>query len=1019
MKFKTSILLILLAMATLLFCACDDQAPVDTTTPDESLKDYEYIDPTENCANIYDVSATIQEQMRSDYDKYVDKDNNKWESNWKSSSLAPTAQVKIGVSNDATGNYTDNLNGMPALGVDTLNTTVPLMVILELLDDSIISDNNCKLNLESKRTYKGIESGAIGSGMLIIEKSYDNFDWSRIDSSEYQNGLFTTNYRTHYGNNPVLIYTPSGADLNHGVYVRITYIYEAEHTYTGKNLFGFDKQKTDSKIFREQSTFYLCNENLDAVKFHNKTVSDDMFSKAAKDDSGCVSEEYRFAETLTNGAMTVSGFQIDNSMQNVTVSVSKDGFNIQIPENGEFTETGKYDITLTQSIGQRIKHIVLYIDKRPFDEINSYYFGEGFVDGKRIYWEGEYPLFEGGYTKYNILPTTDAYPALYGTITNTSTGKSIKINTNISGATGELLEAGEYIATFYNNPTFETDYPSGDVRIITFRFSLIAKGTAPGPQVNKESLQNYASSNVSDYYPLYYGVTYPSAGPGNITLIFSNYQDAFEFAYNYEKGCVEKQSDGTFRYSGTLSIGVKEKYNSVWDLTDATNFFAEQAVQKLYFDPTDEFTYLTLEESIIENCENLRTLELSKSVFIFFSEEHRNAAVAKNKLPVIAYKKYQYLTPGLNGTVSIGSHDFQFVKDENGYDSAKVVIIDSAGKTINIEYNKDVYQQLKDAECVTGIITIKEETVYGDSVEYQAIYFAEGINTTTAKISFKSKGQNNIIFVSQMSQIDKLEVNSFSFDSITDELDPNAIIKVTKDGEEKIYTFDEALCEVWTSQGEYTVEFINRLGYSYQIEFSIKSSIYINISFIGVGTENLGSITVTKDQTRVVLPLITRYGYNLIGYEDKNGNVYTSFIEPQALEENMILSPIWEAKYFTLTIVNNYGTVIQIIPVQFGNNYTLPSLALNPGETFVGWLLDDEPFEDDTITISQENDIVLVANIYSHKTEENASTTDQEYQTSTDSTRSGCGSVILPSGTVFMIIVSLVAAVFCLKRKED
>ena len=80
---------------------------------------------------------------------------------------------------------------MPALGVDTLNTTVPLMVILELLDDSIISDNNCKLNLESKRTYKGIESGAIGSGMLIIEKSYDNFDWSRIVSSEYQNGLFT------------------------------------------------------------------------------------------------------------------------------------------------------------------------------------------------------------------------------------------------------------------------------------------------------------------------------------------------------------------------------------------------------------------------------------------------------------------------------------------------------------------------------------------------------------------------------------------------------------------------------------------------------------------------------------------------------------------------------------------------------------------------------------------------------------------------------------------------------------
>ncbi len=130
----------------------------------------------------------------------------------------------------------------------------------------------------------------------------------------------------------------------------------------------------------------------------------------------------------------------------------------------------------------------------------------------------------------------------------------------------------------------------GDYREYTFKFFVIAKGTAPGPVINQDNLKSYATSTMVDTYPKYYGVTYQSASKGNITLAFVTKEAAQEYAYQYEKGTVEEQEDGTYRYTGSFLGVQKDEFVSAWDLTDAMNYFAEQAVQLLYFDMSDTFT---------------------------------------------------------------------------------------------------------------------------------------------------------------------------------------------------------------------------------------------------------------------------------------------------------------------------------------------------------------------------------------------------------------------------------------------
>ena len=105
---------------------------------------------------------------------------------------------------------------------------------------------------------------------------------------------------------------------------------------------------------------------------------------------------------------------------------------------------------------------------------------------------------------------------------------------------------------------------------------------------------------------------------------------------------MQKQSDGTYRFNGKIDLQQKQKYDSVWDLTEDEYAWAEENVKKYYFDLSDEFTYQTLSKEVIETYPNLRQLELQNSVIVFADGQREKLATQSERI-VLNEKQYREL----------------------------------------------------------------------------------------------------------------------------------------------------------------------------------------------------------------------------------------------------------------------------------------------------------------------------------------------------------------------------------------
>ena len=154
---------------------------------------------------------------------------------------------------------------------------------------------------------------------------------------------------------------------------------------------------------------------------------------------------------------------------------------------------------------------------------------------------------------------------LNGKLVNLITGSEIELSTNTDFSSDVLSEAGLYQANLNVNETYLSDDVYGDNISFTFNFQLISEGTAPGPQINQENLGIFMSNdNFINSKPVYYGITFSSAFKGYVTLAFATEKEAFDYAYEYMKGMVEIQPDGSFRYDGDISLSQKIKYESLF-----------------------------------------------------------------------------------------------------------------------------------------------------------------------------------------------------------------------------------------------------------------------------------------------------------------------------------------------------------------------------------------------------------------------------------------------------------------------
>ena len=808
-----------------------------------------------------------------------------------------------------------------------------------------------KWGKKEKEQINGIMTGEIGKGAIVVQTSKDGINWTDVEKGRYANGLYSTDFGSYYeANQNVLVYTPAGTDVLNGIYIRVYFAYQV-----------YNKSEKEYKDYVEEYQFYLCSNELGAVTFHNLSVTEQLEEVLGDADDTTVAL-YKSAETMLSGACTTTGFSIDTSKNpTVTYTVKKNGTTVAIPSNHTFSATGKYDISITSAVGDK-RDVTIYVDRNNDEETLALYFGNSFLSGKRIFAEGEYPVYEGGEVNYNISAVPDSFLPISGTITNQSTGSTITIDGTREAKSGVITEAGSYVAEFTTNPGFSGDKSSGDTRVIVFRFSVIPNGTAPGPKVNQNSLSDYSHSSMIDAYPLYYGLTYQSASKGYITLAFATKEAAINFAYEYEKGMVEKQADGSYRYNGAFFVAQKERYDSAWDLTDAVNYFAEQAVQPLYFDASDPFLTLTLAPDVLEKYSNLRTLELQHSVVIF-AEGQKEQLTAIDALPIINDKPYSYLNITTGSTIK-GTSDFRFVTDRfGGIDSAAVVITDCNGTEYDMSYSRSVGQQLKAKGCPSGIVTITETTKFGDTATYQAIYIAPDDNQTTVTLTCYDGSNTREVIVTKDSTDQGIVADSFAIKDIVDSLDPYALVIVKNRNRTYPYVVGTTVNEIWSDAGEYTITCVNRLGYGYSFTITVSESDNVAISFKGEGTEEIPAILSFNGAKNVALPTITRYGYQLVGFMDSHEQLYTDAIPTITSQGEIELTAVWKASTTSITLLDENGAQIQTMEADYGRTYDLPGYTPKNGGEFLGWSLNGSILEEMKLTVTTEDPISVTASV--------------------------------------------------------
>lgn len=895
-------------------------------------------------------------------------------------------------------------NGFDGYGVSGKRAGVYLNVdarrIPNASDWEIYADSYGKKEKETigkSDDYEGVLTGQVDKGALVVLKSSDGIHWEEAKSVCTK----TTDFYSYYGEKgDVHIYDPDGKDVLNGVYLKILYAYEMYQNST----------KTYDRCL-EVYEIYLCSGDLNAVTFKNMSVTDEVIKNQIGEDKEYRMEIYKSAQSLKNGSCSVSGFEVDTTKNpTVTYTVKHDGNNIAIPSDHKFTASGRYDIALKGALGNK-SVVTLFVDRLSSDEAFEKYFSSEFISGVRIFSEGEFPEFEGGKTKYHISAIDEGFLPISGTINNTRSNKEIKITGNRKSKEGTISEPGEYIATFTTAQRSDEGTLPGDYRVFTYRFNIKKEGTAPGPVINKKELDEYARSSMVDSYPMYYGITYHSASKGYITYAFLDKETAKDYSLTQEGGTVEKQDDGTYRYRGDMLFSQKVEYVSAKDLTDARYKFAEQAVQIGYFDLSDDFTYATLSDDDLRDI-NPRTYELDKSVVIFAKGE-KERLCDLNALPIISDKPYYYVFPGKGSDSDKNNTDFKLIKDEHGYDSEKAYLIDKNGKKYNLKYGESVGEQLNRNGCPSGIVSITEETCYGQACEpYDAVFIADGDNTGKLELLCDEDGNENWTPQSfkQQDEGKTIEVKAFKISSICDELDPYCIVKVVDPSNNKTYyVADQKFTKIWSDQGEYTVSLVNRLGFSFSINVIVKNSEYATISFFGDGVENTESIVVKKDEKNVELPRLSRTGYVLVGYEDNQGTRYTDSISKITFSGSKVLTPIWEANKYKLIYKDSNGKEKKVVDVEYGSKYEVESFEWGKDEVFKGWLKDGKPLEGSIVSVDKEADIVFIPIIENSEVGENNS--QNESSISEDKSR-------LPV-VVILCTISVVLLVVAFRKREN
>ncbi len=686
-------------------------------------------------------------------------------------------------------------------------------------------------------------------GLYIIEISDDNVNWRN-----YRIISFGTDRNANQ-------WEIDGSLLAKGTYVRISYLFEIyaywttwatewyNHLLFGIPIGGHNVDHYEWKNIREVSdSFYVCvdgfgENDLGVLRFESKrNWSVDNVSV-----EGFSIEETRKSQTLTDGAMTFSGFTVksDFSAYKVEVSVNSGAYKT-ISSGYQSSSPGNYNIRATSRFG-KTRAVTIYVGEK---DITKTYFGASFsnvpnevafIQGKRIlsgtsnnldslgislnYAFAKVPVYEKGCT-YNIK-NTDSAPQLKGKISFSGVSGDGEIIINDRGhLSGVLNEVGYYSASFTTSNTV------GDV--VTFAFNWWVVENAPGPVIN-ETLIKTKSQETYDLIPVYYGVQVDNGHyqfkdeTGKdieksqvIYYAFAQQDSALAFALRVEKEYAMRESDGMFSYQHAnnplIRLNEFELYQQMYEKAKSNvkiRYFSNRnSLSMRIFTPYDEDgNRRKYDDGITETI--AYCLEYNTNYCIVTTDKVELAALTARQ-PYI--NNYTFISVPI--------------------DSSTVTLTDEDGNKHQIEYDKSVQDQLVADDAKSGKYVVEETNVYGDKSQYEVYYIAPNSpNKTILTVSLnddmeieinKSKveaGYDTIFEAENHSPI-----KSFCIKSGKNSCDNHAFILVEKKGNNvddsvfhacDIYSLDHTKM-TYSESGLYKISVEDRMGSFYS--FNILSS---------------------------------------------------------------------------------------------------------------------------------------------------------------------------------------------------
>lgn len=612
-------------------------------------------------------------------------------------------------------------------------------------------------------------SGSINKGALIVQDSSDGSSWNNTVNP-------IVNYFGDNKNGSQNFYTTDGSKIALGWYYRVVVAYETGRKIGETGWWLWKEDVYEYKKHVEVYEFYVCI-NSGVISIHNSAVTDDSFENEEYS-----LEELKKGETLLDNSVTSKGFSIDKLGTSYLVSVSRNGGVAEYVNDGaEFTENGKYEITTITKLGKNIKQTVYIFNT--YDNGYSAFFGDGFVAGKRVFRDGNYPTYARG-TYLHINQLASGVPPISGVITDLYSGEVVdEIQSSYSRETRLDLQAGSYKVELYCG-----NMEAGSVFHYTFIFNVLDEVSAP--YVNYTNFMS--GSRLLDMVAKHYEVAYQTTLGGYIFVCFSldSYNVALNYAYEIEKRFIELAPDGQY-YKSKDNPNLKIKYTNQIDLTSALYYYAEKNIEINYFNPQDEFTYRTYNNDLLSS---LESLNMRESIKVFPSQEERN------KLLDVKFV-----------------NDFEFIRVAD-YDVVDVVAYcHKTGQTYHIDFNRNVSEQLS----ITSKYTITETNKYGDAKVYDVYYVHQNETQSVWNVTYDGTTTSRTVSVTDIvnGQVE-ITADSVVLKNVVNSWDASTIATIKAPN---VYSFEiKGLASELNGlglykKGNYEITFIDRTGHSYKV----------------------------------------------------------------------------------------------------------------------------------------------------------------------------------------------------------